>query len=241
MARVGRDDTPANREKLFELFLQAELYAPTPEGPAEEQVRMACEDDPGTVLTHGMSADGPVLALFTSVDRMLEWAPEGCGYLAMNGLDMFEMAARAGMVRIEVNPASETFGVIERWEMEVLARGHLPIDGAELTPAGTRLKIGAPAKRPPEEVLEAVREELSKEHLVATASLFLVQEEPRPPEYLVVVGFVPEASPDARGDAMVALVNRAGNRHSGVRDLVFVERGEMFSDVQGELLFERRA
>ena len=239
MVCVARDDTPENRSELFEALLRTQLFAAMPDGPDEGETKVAGEDEELSLLLLD-SPDERVLPLFTSVDRMLEWKPEGSGYVASIGRDAFEMAATNDIARIEVNPGSATHGSIERHEIEALARGRLPIAGAEVVPEGRTLKIGTPAAKPADAVMDAVRESLSREDGAVAAWLFLVQEEPNPPEHTIAVAFTPEADSN---EALRRVAQRAGDRSSGARELVYVSFEGRFRDLAargiGELVFER--
>jgi hypothetical protein len=240
MEKVAREDTPPNRSELLGLLLRAELFAPMPEGPEVEETRVAGEGEDLSLILLG-SPDEPVLPLFTSIERMLEWEPEGCGYVAAKGRDTFEMAAMNGIARIDVNPASLTHGSIERHEIEALARGHLPTTRGEVVPEGTVLRIGTPAEKPAEEALEAIRGAILEEEHAIRAWLFVVQEEPRPPELTVAVEF--GGDPGERESALDRIAQRAGDRSLAARELTFVPFDGPFRKLGarnlGEIVFER--
>ena len=241
MTAVAAADTAENRAELFGLLLDAELLVATREGPVEEENRVAQEGDKLELLF----LEPSVLPAFTDLDHLLECQPEGSGYAAMSGGALFELAAENDISRIEVNPASATHGSIERWEIETLARGRLPLgEGeSETVPAGTRLKVGTPSRQPSQEVLDAVREALGSEDRVASAWLFLFQTEPNPPEHAVAVEFDPEAKHDEIHEFMRKIVQRAGDQAEGVRDVLFVPFDgfleELSSAGVGQLIFRR--
>lgn len=95
------------------------------EEPEEEEIRETEESEELELLF----LEPGVMAAYTSVDRLLESKPEGCGYIGMSGSDLFKLAADNAIKRIVVNSGSETRGAIERWEIEALATGRLPLAG----------------------------------------------------------------------------------------------------------------
>jgi hypothetical protein len=162
MERVGADDTPENREELYEAFLDAELLVPLAEEPEEEGVVEA--EGIEVVLLGG--EDGPVLPVFTTEKRLLEWRPEGCGYATLGEGAIFQMAAGSDIQVVLVNHDSADTGWLVRREIETLARGRLPTEQGESFREGTTLTIATqPIRQPPEEVLAAVRESLAAEKL----------------------------------------------------------------------------
>lgn len=242
MERVVSDDTPDNRATLFELLLSAELLFATAEGPEEERTEITTGDEEFTLLALP-DDQGRVWPVFTSETRMLDWRPEGCGYLGMDGRTLFETALANDVVRLEINPASAKRGFIERWEIEVLARGRLPLAGQEVMPAGTQLKIGTATAMPPAEVIDTVVEAVAAEPSAVEARLFLVQQEPGPPERAVAVAFDEGLDEDARSELLDAIIQRAGERSAGARGLAYLPLDGPFLAASrsglGRLLFRR--
>jgi SseB protein N-terminal domain/SseB protein C-terminal domain len=241
MARLALEDTAENRADLFRMLLAGELFVAMPDGPEQEQTRVTGEGEDIPVVLLDSEA-GPVLPVFTRVERMLEWKPEGCGYLATSGRTVFEMAEANAISNIEVNPASPTRGSIEHWEIEVLSRGRLPIQGREETPAGARLKVGTPAAPPSDNVIQAVTAALASEPRARRAWLFLFQIESDPPEHAVAIEFDEGIDPQELDGLVREIVQRAGDRVSGVQDLIFVPVDDFLRGLAksgtGELIFE---
>jgi hypothetical protein len=244
IARVAVEDTRENREALYKRLLKTEVYVATPEAPEQETTRVTEEGETLPVVLVD-SDDGPVLPVFTQVDRMLEWRPEGSGYIATAGRTVFRIAEMNRVVRILVNPASPTCGALERPEIEALARGRIPIPGGEAMQSGTTLRVGTAARPPADDVLAAVREALATEGRAVRAWLFLFQEGGNPPEHAVAVEFEGTTDDAALENALRQIVQRAGDRCKGVRELMFV-RFDAFlrdrvSDGMGKRIFERDA
>jgi hypothetical protein len=117
---VATNDNAETRSALFQALLNTTLVAATRSAPAEERSWTAEEgEEIGLVMLD--SDEGPVLPIFTSVDRLLEWQPGGSGYVAIPSRALFEMASASGAVRLEINPGSATRGSIVGNELEALA------------------------------------------------------------------------------------------------------------------------
>jgi hypothetical protein len=218
---------------LFELLLGAELLVATPDGPEEEEIRVTGEELAFLFLEPG------VLPVFTDIERLQDCQPAGCGYAAMAGETLFEIAADNDIARIVVNPVSPAPVPIERPDIEALGRGRLPVSGGEeLIPEGTVLKVGRPAQPLPDDVAEAIRAALASEKRVVAAWLFLIKQQPNPPEHAIAIAFDEGVDAAARAAAIRAVVQDAGDRSVGARVVTFFPAGTA-SDQTGELFFER--
>jgi hypothetical protein len=89
---------PAKRPAFQRAVLLAELYAVTPEAPAEDNGRILNAGE-SLALVNVPGPDGkPVAAVFTSLERIAEALGPGLGYLRMRGDALFEIIARRGGV-----------------------------------------------------------------------------------------------------------------------------------------------
>jgi SseB protein N-terminal domain/SseB protein C-terminal domain len=217
MERVGADDTPENREELYKALLDADLLVPLPEEPEGDGVVEA--DAIEVVLLSG--EDGPVLPVFTTEERLLEWRPEGCGYATIGEGAIFEMAAGSDIQVVLVNHDSANTGWLVRREIEALARGRLPSEHGETFREVTVLRIAPePVGQPPPDVVAAVRESLALEKRAQAAWFFQIQQDSQAPELAVAVALKGRRGAVER--AMNAIVQRAGDAAPGVADLLFV-------------------
>jgi hypothetical protein len=238
MERVAADDSEENRVRLYQLLLEAELLVPTDERPTEERTLVATGEESWTVRVLGEDDQGLVVPVFTDVERMLEWEPDGSGYIALEGRALFELAEMNGFGRLVVNPGSATLGAIERHEIETLARGRLPVEGAEQIPAGSRVRIGQAAVRPSAGAIDAVRAALAADQRISGAWLLQIQQPPAAPEHAVAVAFGDDLDDASRSDAFQAVARRAGQHSTEARDFLFVPVDATLKEI-GEPIFER--
>lgn len=241
MERVAADDNHETRSALFRALLNTTLVAATPTGPAEERSWTAGEGEQIELVMLG-SDDGPVWPVFTSVERLLEWKPEGSGYVALPSRALFEMAEASGAVGLAVNPASATCGEIVRHELETLARGRIPLDEGEAVAEEIEVRIGRPAQPPADEVMAAVRQAVASEKRADAAWLYLMQEGANAPELVVGIALDEGAPADAER-TLRAIVEDAGARSPGVEELLFTRVDEDLRDILadggGDLIFAR--
>ena len=242
MDAVAAADNAETRAALFRAMLNTTLVAATPDAPTEERAWIAREGDQIDLVMLD-TEDGPVLPVFTSVDRLLEWQPEGSGYVALPSRAFFEMVAASGAVRLDVNPGSTTRGTIERDELAALARGRMPLGETEVVAAETEVRIGRPAEPPPDDVVAAVRRAVASEDRAVGAWIFLMQQGGSAPEHVVGVVLSAGMTADAERAAIRKIVEDAGGETPGARELVFMRVDENFqrdlANGAGDLIFAR--
>lgn len=239
---VVADDNAETRSALFTALVNATLVAATPTAPTEERSWVAGEGEEVGLVTLD-SDEGPVIPIFTSVERLLEWEPGGSGYVALPGPALFEMAAGTGTVALEVNPGSATRGTIVRSEFEALARGRIPVGNTEVLAAGTEVRIGRAAQPPPDDVVAAVRRVVAAEERATEAWLYLMQQGADEPEHVVGIVLADGLPEDAERAAIRNIADHAGTESPGARELLFVGVDEEFrkdlADGAGDLVFAR--
>lgn len=223
MRQVALDDQPETRSMLFQLLLDSTLIAVTPDTPPEPSRHVAKEGETISLVT-GQGPDGTILPVFTSPDTVLEWRPEGAGYVALPARALFEMAVGAGTATIHLDPGSATHGIVTRTEIESLARGRLPLGKTEVIAEATTVQIGRPATPPPPDVLDALRAAFGADGRVERAWLYLMAQGDQPAEVVVAVRFVAgiDTDPARAQEAMRAVIDDAGARSEGVRPFLFV-------------------
>jgi len=239
MRRVADQDTPENRRALFELLLDATLTAAAIDNPSTEAER-------GLAMLEGQ--DGLVLPVFTAVDALRAWRRTGYTPVAVPGRTLFEMAVRYDAARIEVNPASIPRGWISRTEIAALASGRIPPAPTEARGQPGRqpsqVKVGRPAVRPPDALIEAARRALDSQPNAIEAWLFVMAEGSDPPQLMVGVRLAPGlAQPDAEA-TMQAILEETWARSTEAEQLRFTlvaDRAlrETLASGAGELIFER--
>jgi hypothetical protein len=239
MRRVAEQDTPGNRRALFELLLGATLTAAAIDNPPTQA-------ELGLAMLEGK--DGLVLPVFTAVDALRAWRPTGYTPVAVPGRMLFEMAARYDAARIEVNPASVPRGWISRTEIAALASGRIPSGPTEARAQPSRqpsqVKVGRPAVRPPDALIEAVRRALDSHPPAVEAWLFVTAEGSDPARLMIGVRLAPGLSqPDVEA-TMQAILEETWARSTEAEQLRFMLVAdqafrETLASGAGELIFER--
>jgi SseB protein N-terminal domain/SseB protein C-terminal domain len=241
MEALAADDNAETRSALFKALLDTTLVAATPNAPTEERSWVAGEGEQIGLVTLDTD-EGSAIPVFTSVDRLLEWQPEGAGYVALPSRALFEMLAGSGTA-LEVNPGSATRGTIVPSELEALARGRVPVGDTEVLAAGTEVRLGRAAQPPPDDVVGAVRRAVAAEQRAAAAWLYLMQQGTNDPEHVVGIALADGLTEDAEQAAIRNIAEYAGSESPGARELLFIGVDKEFhSDLAegaGDLVFAR--
>jgi SseB protein N-terminal domain len=235
MQRVVEHDTRENRRALFELLLASTLLAAT-----ADPLPPGIEPDLATVA----GENGPVLPVFTRPDALLAWRPSGYAPMAVSGRALFEMAARSDTARVEVNPASVPRGWISRTEIEVLARGRLPLDPTQERAQVGEMKVGPPAVRPPDALIQAARRALEAQPNAVAGWLFATEPADGTAQLMVGVQLARGLDRAATDETMQAIVEETWARSTEadrLRFMVVAQRG-LYASLRrgaGELIFKR--
>jgi hypothetical protein len=134
MRKMADEDTPANRDALYKSMLAATFVVPThaPEAAAGEDGGPAPLDGISTSLIIVPDyRQRPVLPVFTDIEALRAWAPEGVHCVGMPARQVFGLALRNDITAVAVNPAGPTGGLVMRAELELLARGEVPRIGSD--------------------------------------------------------------------------------------------------------------
>ena len=210
MRNVAVHDSPDRRAMLFQLLIESVLVVATP--TPEPGVRTAGPEESVTLRT-GTDNVGSFLPVFTDLESLSRFFPEGSGYLSLAGTTLFAMAEQSGLDRIALDPGSPTSGFITRPEFEALARGRLPIDPArQFAQPGTQLRLGLPRQPPPAAAIEAVRRAIDPHSVVVRAFVHLMQQGDAAPEMTVSICFRPGSDPAAQADATRSIAAEAAGR-----------------------------
>jgi len=154
------------------------------------------------------------------------------------------MAARYKTARIEVNPASVPRGWISRTEIEALAQGRLPLGPTEEFAPATELKVGRPAVRPPDALIQAATRALEVQPHVVAGWLFATVQGDEPPQLMVGVQLARGLDQAATEETMQAIVEETWARSSDANRLRFMIVGQRtlrdtLRSGAGELIFKR--
>ena len=119
MRAVSVDDTAATRAVLFQLLLDSHLVVLSPSEPAEHRTWTAEKGDTLQLVTFS-DDEGTVLPVFTSVDALLRFRPDGGGYVALPASALFQMADAGGTGRLRSIPGRQPAGTshvakLRRW------------------------------------------------------------------------------------------------------------------------------
>ena len=241
MQAVAVNDSEQSRATLFRLLLDARLIVATPDAPPAPVRRLAGPSERMAVVMQ-QDEEGTLLPLFTSVDTLLAWQPQGTGFAVLAASALFQIAMADPTTRIVIDPGSFPQGILTSFEIATLASGRLPLSGSEVLAAGTQLSVGRPSTPPPDDVVQAVRDALAAEPGAQAAWLFLQQLEGHAPEMTIGVELRDGIAGEAEGAAMRGIVDGAFGRSAGVRSLTFMvvtpgQRPEIVA--AGEEIFRR--
>jgi hypothetical protein len=241
MRAVSVNDSEQSRALLFQLLLDSTVIVATPDASTATGSRTAGVGEHMNIVTLH-DEEGSVLPVFTTVDRLLEWRPQGSPYAALAARTVFEMAASNSTAKIVIDPGSPTWGTLTSFEIGSLARGRLPLGTSEVVAEETQVKVGRPATGPADEVVEAVRAAMDAEPRSQRGWMFLLQEGRQRPELMIGVEFADGVDAEAGRAAMRAIVEGAGRRSAGARSLGFMTvTGSWRQTLQssGEEIFRR--
>ena len=259
MRRVAAQDTPENRRALFELLLAATLLAATANTSSS-----GVEQGLATIA----GEDGPALPVFTRIEALHAWRPDGYDPVALTGRTLFETAARYKTAKIEVNPASVPRGWISRTEIEALAHGQVPLGPSgqpgpahepapayepESVPGPAPVRGPAPAYepavqppsvRPPEALIDAARRALEAQPQAVAGWLFATVPASGPAQLMVGVQLADGLDRATEHATMQAILEETWARSADADRLRFmVVAGNAFRKTlaagAGELIFER--
>jgi hypothetical protein len=220
---VVREDTPANRTRIYEEFLKTQFYllVANPEGLPTGEVTL----QPGQELQLATIQDpnGQVfLPLFTDLARVQNSIPDKMRYLLMPApsvLNLFLQGPGAGII---INPNQPPSGVLVRAECEILASGQIPqfdANGqlANAPPAEMQLAIRKPATNPPEGFVRAVRDICQSIAEIKTAHVVEGAVGNDAPKLLLAI-WLDDGLPEPRLHEIFRLVGEAASKERGDMD-----------------------
>ncbi|RYD54410.1 MAG: hypothetical protein EOP60_07620 [Sphingomonadales bacterium] len=141
IALIAAAREPAARAAFERLLLGSDLYAATPEAPAQPSEHIAGEGKTISILNVAGPDGAPVPALFTAESRLAEIFGVGTGYVRLPATAFFEMFGQSGVF---LNPG-QSYAVT--WSAEDLS--HLLGKPVRRTVAkDTKILLGSPAQRP---------------------------------------------------------------------------------------------
>jgi hypothetical protein len=168
MLAVAHDDTPQNRQALYQSMLQTWFVAPTkeavPDQPGFSTVPANVADS--LSLEHDSSGQ-PVAVAFTDEEALRNWN-KTIPWIALQGTAFFQAVASTEAEEIVINPynvddpASKMIrpgGRVTRWEFEELAEGRIPEeDSNEQAVESQSVLVTMPEQMPTPEMFNAISE-----------------------------------------------------------------------------------
>jgi hypothetical protein len=168
MLAIAHDDTPQNRQTLYQSMLQTWFVAPTkeavPDQPGFSTVPANVADS--LSLEHDSSGQ-PVAVAFTDEEALRNWN-KTIPWIALQGTAFFQAVASTEAEEIVINPynvddpASKMIrpgGRVTRWEFEELAEGRIPEeDSNEQAVESQSVLVTMPEQMPTPEMFNAISE-----------------------------------------------------------------------------------
>jgi hypothetical protein len=168
MLAVAHNDTPQNRQTLYQSMLQTWFVAPTkeavPDQPGFSTVPANVADS--LSLEHDSSGQ-PVAVAFTDEEALRNWN-KTIPWIALQGTAFFQAVASTEAEEIVINPynvddpASKMIrpgGRVTRWEFEELAEGRIPEeDSNEQAVESQSVLVTMPEQMPTPEMFNAISE-----------------------------------------------------------------------------------
>jgi hypothetical protein len=155
---------PSLRPQFERALLTADLLAATPAAPGAGQGwRTLAEDEAVSLLNVAGPDGGPVVAVFTSEQRVVDAFGPGAAFIQMDGATMLGLVADGGAL---LNPGSDCGVYWSAGQLAILLGR--PI--RRTVTKGTEALLGVPAE-PPEELLAALRRCVSPESGIREAWL----------------------------------------------------------------------
>ncbi|MBN2498235.1 MAG: SseB family protein [Deltaproteobacteria bacterium] len=128
--KLTQDDRPGTRAALYTALSSGVLLVPTSVRPAAKGRITVFEFGPirpPPFELVRLGGDRKGLAAFTEVAFLEQFRPEGAQIVYMQGRQLFLMALDMQADLIAVNPGSPVSGVLERFELQRIAEGTVPI------------------------------------------------------------------------------------------------------------------
>lgn len=129
ISAVSKNDNPETRKILYEAFLTSTFIIPIYgeiEGGPDDEWRTLPHPAPVNFICGKDNQGQPLMYIFTDVDSLLAWDPQGCRYMGMHARGTFQLALNNNFASIIVNPGGLVGGFLTRGEIEDLAAGKIP-------------------------------------------------------------------------------------------------------------------
>lgn len=148
--------------------LRQELLVPVPD--AGQRGPEMLEEDREISFLVVEDEFGLVLPAFTSEKALARWKPQGSAYVALQGKVLVEMLAESEWHRMVIDGADPAaFAITRSAALRLLG------STSNSVPAGSTFRIGQPAQRPPDGLVDVLRSACEREPTVEEAYLYQFQ------------------------------------------------------------------
>ena len=168
MLAVAKDDSPQNRQALYQSMLDSWFIVPTREAPPEEPGFHNTPTNIADSFSLEHDSNGQLVAVaFTDEEALRNWQ-KNIPWIALQGTACFQAVASTGAEEIVINPYEpenpeskmiRPGGRMKRWEFESLAAGRVPVsDSNEQGVSSQNVLVTMPKQMPTAEMFDAMNE-----------------------------------------------------------------------------------
>ena len=219
MLAVAHDDSPQNRQTLYESMLQTWFVVPTKEAAPDQPGFSAVPANVADSLSLEHDSSGqPVAVAFTDEEALRNWH-KTIPWIALQGTAFFQAVASTEAEEIVINPYEpenpeskmiRPGGIVKRWEFEELAEGRIPEghSGKQVVEPQSVL-VTMPQQMPAPEMFNAIGAVASKFPEIAGMYFGQVIYPDGEPHWTIAVEFAGAPSDKHLNRMMTALVKAA--------------------------------
>jgi hypothetical protein len=219
MLAVAKDDSPQNRQTLYQSMLASWFVVPTKEEPHDKPGFSAVPANVADSFSLEHNSEGQLVAVaFTDEEALRNWQ-KSIPWIALQGTAFFQAVAGTEAEKIVINPYEPANpeskmirpgGIVMRWEFETLAEGKIPEKGAtEKVVEPQSVLVAMPKQMPAPEVFNAMSTAASKFADIVAMYFAQVTYPDGEPHWTIAVEFATGVSAKQVKHAMVALVKAA--------------------------------
>jgi len=222
MLAVAHDDSPQNRQTLYQSMLQTWFVVPTKEAAPDQPGFSAVPANvAGSLSLEHDSSGQPVAVAFTDEEALRNWH-KTIPWIALQGTAFFQAVAGTEAEEIVINPYEpenpeskmiRPGGIVKRWEFEELAQGRIPSiqadDSAETQTAPQSVLVTTPKQMPAPEIFNAIGAVASKFPEIAGMYFGQVIYPDGEPHWTIAVEFAGAPSDKYLNRTITALVKAA--------------------------------
>lgn len=219
MLAVAKDDSPQNRQTLYQSMLASWFVVPTKEQPHDKPGFSAVPANVADSFSLEHNSEGQLVAVaFTDEEALRNWQ-KNIPWIALQGTAFFQAVSGTEAEKIVLNPYEPANpeskmirpgGIVTRWEFETLAEGKIPEKGAtEKVVEPQSVLVSMPKQMPAPEVFDLMGEAASKFADVLAMYFAQVTYPDGEPHWTIAVEFATGTSVKQVKHAMAALVKAA--------------------------------